>query len=132
MKVSLKWLQDYVDITLSPKELAHKLTMAGIETGDIQTIGDGWENVFVGEVVNLGKHLNADRLQLALGHYHAKKADGVEGEGIFEQSPADELNYRNFIPIFDEGAVPVRDDDFVSKHNFSSVTSLPCFIPGLQ
>ncbi|MCL0065979.1 phenylalanine--tRNA ligase subunit beta [Dehalococcoidia bacterium] len=65
MKVSLKWLQDYVDITLSPKELAHRLTMAGIETGGIQTIGDGWDNVFVGEVVNLGKHPNADRLQLA-------------------------------------------------------------------
>ena len=29
MKVPLKWLRDYVDITLPPQELAHRLTMAG-------------------------------------------------------------------------------------------------------
>lgn len=65
MKVSLKWLKDYVDITLSPEELAEKLTMAGLETGGIETIGDGWENVSIGEVISLQKHPNADRLQLA-------------------------------------------------------------------
>ena len=31
MKVSLKWLKDYVDIKLAPKELAERLTMAGLE-----------------------------------------------------------------------------------------------------
>jgi len=65
MKVSLKWLRDYVDITLSPEGLAERLTMAGLETGGIQTIGDGWENISIGEVIGLQKHPNADRLQLA-------------------------------------------------------------------
>ncbi|MDY6912627.1 MAG: phenylalanine--tRNA ligase subunit beta, partial [Chloroflexota bacterium] len=64
MKVSLKWLKDYVDINLQPEELAEKLTMVGLEASDIQIVGDGWGNVFIGEVIGIEKHPNADRLQL--------------------------------------------------------------------
>jgi len=39
MKVSLKWLKDYVDIDLLPEALAEKLTMIGLEAGDVHTIG---------------------------------------------------------------------------------------------
>ncbi len=31
MKISYNWLKDYIDIKLKPSELAHKLTMAGLE-----------------------------------------------------------------------------------------------------
>jgi len=31
MKVSLKWLREYVDINLAPKERAERLSMAGLE-----------------------------------------------------------------------------------------------------
>jgi phenylalanyl-tRNA synthetase beta chain len=65
MRVSLKWLKDYVDIRLTPKELAEKLTMAGLEVKGIQTVGDAWDKVVVGEVVGLAPHPNADRLRLA-------------------------------------------------------------------
>jgi len=36
MKVSLRWLRDYVDIRVPPKELSERLTMAGVE---VKTIG---------------------------------------------------------------------------------------------
>jgi phenylalanyl-tRNA synthetase beta chain len=65
MKVSLKWLRDYVDITLAPEELAERLTMSGLEVKGIQTIGGTWENVVIGEVTALNPHPNADRLKLA-------------------------------------------------------------------
>ena len=65
MKVSLNWLKDDVDITLSPEELAEKLTMVGLEASDVRVIGEGWANVFIGEVVGLDQHPNADRLRLA-------------------------------------------------------------------
>ncbi len=65
MKVSLNWLQAYVDITLPPAELASRLTMAGIEVEGQQVIGGGWENVVVGQVIAVGPHPNADRLSLA-------------------------------------------------------------------
>ena len=65
MKVSLKWLKDYVDINLTAGELARRLTMAGLEVKGIQATGGGWDNVVIGEVVALNPHPNADRLRLA-------------------------------------------------------------------
>src|SRR5207247_5130498 len=65
MKLSLKWLRDYVDVTLPPVELAHRLTMAGTEVGGIQNIGGEWEGVRIGRVVAIDRHPNADRLVLA-------------------------------------------------------------------
>jgi phenylalanyl-tRNA synthetase beta chain len=65
MKVSLKWLRDYVDINLTVGELAERLTMAGLEVRGIQTTGGTWDNVVVGEVIALDPHPNADRLRLA-------------------------------------------------------------------
>ena len=64
MKVSLKWLSEYVDIKLTPQELADRLTMAGIEVQGVQTIG-GWEKMMVGEVTEVNPHPDADRLKLA-------------------------------------------------------------------
>ena len=37
MKVPLSWLKEYVDITTSPGELGHMLTMAGLE---VEAIGE--------------------------------------------------------------------------------------------
>ena len=65
MKVSLKWLKDYVDIKLAPQELAERLTMAGSEVKGIETVGGTWDNVVVGEVIALNPHPDADRLRLA-------------------------------------------------------------------
>ncbi|HXZ29566.1 MAG TPA: phenylalanine--tRNA ligase subunit beta, partial [Dehalococcoidia bacterium] len=65
MKVSLKWLNDYVDIKLAPKDLAEGLTMAGLEVKGIETVGGTWDSVVIGEVIALSPHPNADRLKLA-------------------------------------------------------------------
>jgi len=65
MKVPLSWLREYVDVTLSPTELANRLTMAGTEVKGIQVIGGGWENIVVGQIVAVNPHPNADRLSLA-------------------------------------------------------------------
>jgi phenylalanyl-tRNA synthetase beta chain len=65
MKVSLKWLNDYVDIKLTAGELAERLTMAGLEVKGIQATGGTWDNVVIGEVIALSPHPNADRLKLA-------------------------------------------------------------------
>jgi phenylalanyl-tRNA synthetase beta chain len=65
LKVSLNWLKDYVNISLSAKELAERLTMSGNEVGRIDVVGGTWEHVFVGQVTALDKHPNADRLKLA-------------------------------------------------------------------
>jgi len=64
MKVSLKWLEEYVDIGLPPAELAQKLTMAGTEVKGWQVTGGNWENIVVGQIVAINPHPDADRLTL--------------------------------------------------------------------
>lgn len=78
MKAPISWLRDYVDITLPPAELAHKLTMAGVEVGAIESIG-GWDEITVGEVVNIEPHPQADRLKLATINLGEKRITVVCG-----------------------------------------------------
>ena len=47
MKIPFSWLKEYVDITVPVEELAHRLTMAGAEAGQVITIG-GWKGCPVG------------------------------------------------------------------------------------
>ena len=63
MKVPISWLRQYVDCAIPAAELAHRLTMAGVEVGEITEIG-GWHEVFVGQVAAVRPHPNADRLRL--------------------------------------------------------------------
>jgi phenylalanyl-tRNA synthetase beta chain len=65
MKVSLKWLASYVNLTLPPRDLARRLTLSTTEVESIEQTGAGWKNVSVGEVVAVAPHPNADRLRLA-------------------------------------------------------------------
>ncbi len=69
MRVSLRWLDEYVQVTLSADELAHQLTMAGIEVAQVIQVGDFWKNTFVGKIVDIKPHPNADRLQLVTVDY---------------------------------------------------------------
>ena len=64
MKVPLKWLKEYVDISLSPSDIANKLTMAGSEVRSAEVIGGHWEGIVVGRITEVNPHPNADRLTL--------------------------------------------------------------------
>src|SRR3990172_1609043 len=79
MKVSLKWLREYVEITQPPEELAHRLTMAGIEVSDVHTVGSEWRDICVARIEEVAPHPNADRLQLAILDLGQGKATVVTG-----------------------------------------------------
>ncbi len=64
MRVSCNWIRDYVDFDISYEELAKKLTMAGLEVDTIEYLGQDVSNIFVGEVKDVEKHPNADKLSL--------------------------------------------------------------------
>ncbi len=70
MKVSYKWLQEYVDIDISPEELSEALTMAGIEVDHISYPGQEIKGVVVGAIEKITPHPEADKLivcQVRLG-----------------------------------------------------------------
>lgn len=71
MRVPLSWLKDFVDISLPVDELVHRLTVAGLEVGKVEHIGADWQRdkLFVGEIVDVKPHPQADRLLLAVVEY---------------------------------------------------------------
>ncbi|MFT8363216.1 MAG: phenylalanine--tRNA ligase subunit beta [Sporolactobacillus sp.] len=65
MRVSYKWLADYVDLTgVTPESLADKITNAGIEVEHLLYPGKGLEKIVVGEVVSCTVHPSAPKLHL--------------------------------------------------------------------
>ena len=66
MLIPISWLRNYVPVTDSPNDLAHKLTMAGVEIGDVETVGENLDpdKIVVGHVLDVAPHPNADRLRL--------------------------------------------------------------------
>ncbi|MFP3980304.1 MAG: phenylalanine--tRNA ligase subunit beta [Desulfobacterales bacterium] len=62
MKVSLDWLQQYVDLDASPSELADALTMAGLEVEAVTDPYRHLESVVVGRIIRTAAHPNADKL----------------------------------------------------------------------
>jgi phenylalanyl-tRNA synthetase beta chain len=64
MKVSFRWLKEFVDFDLSVEELASRLTDAGLEVETITPMGGDLDKVVVGEIRKLSKHLRADKLSV--------------------------------------------------------------------
>ncbi|MCK8825055.1 phenylalanine--tRNA ligase subunit beta [Fuchsiella alkaliacetigena] len=64
MKVSYKWLQEYIDFDYTPQELAHKLTMVGLEVDQVEFQAAGLADIVVGEVLEINDHQNADKLSV--------------------------------------------------------------------
>jgi len=64
MRVPLSWLRDYVDVQLTPDQLAERLTLLGMEVKSVEAWGDDWDNVVVGELLAVEPHPRADRLSV--------------------------------------------------------------------
>jgi phenylalanyl-tRNA synthetase beta chain len=64
MRISLNWLRELVETTLSPEDLAATLTLAGFEEEDIEDRQSWAEGVVIGRVVQREKHPDADKLSL--------------------------------------------------------------------
>ena len=71
MKIPLSWLKDFVNLTLSPAALAERLTLAGMEVESINQIGELWDRdkVYVGQILDVKRHPEADRLTLVRVEY---------------------------------------------------------------
>ncbi len=64
MKLSENWLRELVDIPVDRSELAHRLTMSGLEVEDVEILGDALDGVFVAEIIAAEKHPDADKLRV--------------------------------------------------------------------
>ncbi|MEZ0392635.1 MAG: phenylalanine--tRNA ligase subunit beta [Pseudobdellovibrionaceae bacterium] len=88
MKISLKWLNDFVDVKeylQKPEALAEVLTKAGLEVESIENKARDFENVVTGLILEKDKHPNADKLSLCRV---------TTGEGVVHQIVCGAQNHK--------------------------------------
>ena len=64
MQFSESWLRTMVDPDLTTDELAHLMTMSGLEVETVAPVAKPFSNIVIAEVVEVAKHPNADRLSV--------------------------------------------------------------------
>ena len=64
MKFSENWLREWVDPPVSTEDLGHQFTMAGLEVDEILPAAPPFEGVVVGEVLEVKRHPDADKLSV--------------------------------------------------------------------
>ncbi len=64
MLYSYNWLSEYLSEIPPPEDLAHQLTMAGVEVESLRRLGAGIKGVVTAKILTREPHPNADRLSL--------------------------------------------------------------------
>ena len=64
MKFSENWLRSWINPDISSADLAHALTMAGLEVESLEPAAPQFKNVVVGKVLEVKAHPDADRLNV--------------------------------------------------------------------
>ncbi|HLH60539.1 MAG TPA: phenylalanine--tRNA ligase subunit beta [Ktedonobacteraceae bacterium] len=79
MLVPISWLKEYVDLDMPLKELADRITLAGLEVEAIEQAGEWWdpEHIVVGRILAVKAHPNADRLVLVDVDYGGPEPEQV-------------------------------------------------------
>ncbi|OGI40127.1 MAG: phenylalanine--tRNA ligase subunit beta [Candidatus Muproteobacteria bacterium RBG_16_62_13] len=75
MKISYQWLREWVPLRLSERDLAERLTLAGIEVAAIEPVAPDLDKVVVARILTVTPHPQADPLRLC--HVDAGKPTGI-------------------------------------------------------
>ncbi len=75
MKISLQWLREWVPTRLSERDLAERLTLAGIEVGAIEAVAPELGKVVVARILTVTPHPQAEQLRIC--HVDAGKTQGI-------------------------------------------------------
>ena len=98
MRVPVQWLADYVDVSMPVAELATQLTMAGLKVESIERIGEDWQDVIVGQVIEIELHPTS-RTPL-----HVARVD-VGGRIITSVTGASNVRPSDKVPVVPAGGV---------------------------
>lgn len=64
MKFSENWLRELVEIPVGLDDLAHRLTMSGLEVESIERLGTQLDGIVVAEILAAERHPDADKLKV--------------------------------------------------------------------
>jgi len=81
MLLPINWVKKYVEVDMSSKELADKLTMTGSNAEEVITLREGISNVVVGKILSVEPHSNADKLLVCKVDVGTETIQVVTGAG---------------------------------------------------
>lgn len=97
MKLPLRWLSDYLDMTgITPEEYNHAMTMSGSKVEGIENLGDEIQNVVTGKILSVEKHPDADKLKICTVDVGTETIQIVTG--------ADNVKPGQTVPVAKDGA----------------------------
>ncbi|MCC5863785.1 MAG: phenylalanine--tRNA ligase subunit beta [Wenzhouxiangella sp.] len=64
MKISYRWLKEWVSTELDAEQVAERFTLAGLEVDSVDPVAPALDGVVVGEVLAVEPHPDADRLRV--------------------------------------------------------------------
>lgn len=64
MRVSYRWIGQYVELDRTAAEIADLLTMIGLEVDEVVSLGEGLEGILAARILKVRPHPRADRLSL--------------------------------------------------------------------
>ncbi|MDO4590028.1 MAG: phenylalanine--tRNA ligase subunit beta [Slackia sp.] len=115
MKVSLKWLSDYVDVPGDIKEFCDRLDLTGTGVEGVETLGAAFDGVVVGFVETCEDHPDSD-------HMHVVTVDVGEAEPIQIVCGAPNIAQGIKVPVATVGAV-LPGDFKIKKSKLRGVAS---------
>lgn len=92
MLASVNWLKKYVNIEITPMELADKLTGAGLEVEEVKNIGEGLEGVLTGRVTEIERHPDSTHLWIC-------QMDYGSGEIVQILTGAQNVKKNDIVPV---------------------------------
>jgi phenylalanyl-tRNA synthetase beta chain len=109
MLVSYRWLQDYVDIDLSPAELAEGLTAIGLKVEGVGRTESQFQGVVVGSIEALARHQASDHLRVAEVDIGRSDGNGLDGRLVLVTG-ATNIKVGDRVPVALPGAIlPEKD-----------------------
>ncbi len=90
MKITYRWLGEFIDLTWDWRELVQRLTMSGPETKSVEDLAEGLRHVVVGQVLACKPHPRADRLSVCtveLGNQTAEVVCGAPNVAAGQKVP---------------------------------------------
>ena len=98
MQISLNWLKELVPLEVDAEELAHRLTMLGLEIEAVKEPGKELQDIYVGHILDIQPHPDADKLVVC-------RTDVGRGEPLQIVCGATNMQVGDKVPTAVEGAV---------------------------
>lgn len=98
MNLSMRWLKEFVDIEMPPREFSEAMTMSGSKVEGYEIEAENTKNVVVGKVLSIEKHPDADKLVVC-------QIDIGESEPVQIVTGAKNLTVGDYIPVAKDNSV---------------------------